>query len=60
MKTTRLLLIVLTLCVVTFAGCETMQWLRPHQLWKLNRQPAFGGEDGMFSIPPEGRPVTAN
>lgn len=34
-----------------FSGCETMQWIAPHQLWKLNRQPAVGGEDGYFSIP---------
>ncbi|WP_437221723.1 hypothetical protein SH661x_002447 [Planctomicrobium sp. SH661] len=27
------------------------QWAAPHQLWKLNRQPAMGGEDGYFSIP---------
>jgi hypothetical protein len=36
-----------------FSGCELMQYVAPHQLWKLNRQPAMEGEDGYFSIPAE-------
>lgn len=58
----RFPLILLLFCL--FSGCETMQWLTPHQMWKLNRQPAVGGEDGYFSIPaaavaPEVNPQTA-
>lgn len=51
----RLLLfgMLLMSCGCLLAGCETMQWIRPHQLWKLNRQPALGGDDGLFSIPAE-------
>jgi len=45
----RLLLFSLILC--SFNGCTMFQWLAPHQLWKLNRQPAMGGEDAYFSIP---------
>jgi hypothetical protein len=48
------------LCLVS-SGCETMQWLAPHQLWKLNREPQVGGEDGYFSIPSQPlRPTGAN
>jgi hypothetical protein len=39
-------------------GCETMQWLAPHQLWKLNRQPPLGTDEAYFSIPAQ--PKTDN
>ena len=35
------------------SGCEMLQWLKPHNLWKLNRQPSLGGDDAYFQIPPE-------
>jgi len=51
----RVFLLLLAFCCCQ-SGCTMFQWLAPHQLWKLNRQPAMGGEDGMFSIPAESRP----
>ena len=43
----------LTFCLFTplLCGCEMLQWASPHQLWKLNRQPAGGRSDPYFSIP---------
>jgi len=41
----------LILVCAPLSGCTMLEWLAPHQLWKLNRQPAMGGEDGYFSIP---------
>jgi hypothetical protein len=41
-------MLVLFLCC---SGCETMQWLAPHQLWKLNRQAPLGTDEAYFSIP---------
>jgi len=52
----RLLLFSLILC--SFSGCTMFQWLAPHQLWKLNRQPALGGEDAYFSIPASASPAS--
>ena len=46
-----LIMLVLTLS----SGCELFEWVAPHQLWKLNRQPPLGGRDGYFSIPAEPR-----
>lgn len=37
------------------SGCTMMEYLKPHQLWKLNRQPSMMREDAYFSIP--ARPV---
>lgn len=42
---------ILPLMLALGALCSGCQWLAPHQLWKLNRQPAVGGDDGYFSIP---------
>lgn len=45
-------LLLFSACFTLLAsGCHVFEYLAPHQLWKLNRQPAMGGEDGMFSIP---------
>ncbi len=38
------------------SGCHAFEYLAPHQLWKLNRQPAMGGEDALFSLPAEPAP----
>lgn len=55
----RAFLLLLALCC-TQCGCTMLEWVAPHQLWKLNRQPAMGGEDGMFSIPAESPPPSKN
>jgi len=47
----RQFLIICLLFCAPLSGCTLLQWVAPHQLWKLNRQPAIGGEDGYFSIP---------
>jgi len=47
----RRLFLLLMLLSCTSTGCTMFEYLAPHQLWKLNRQPAMGGEDGYFSIP---------
>ncbi len=42
------------ICVLSVSsGCTMMDRMKPHQLWKLNRQKAPSGEspDGYFSIP---------
>lgn len=33
------------------SGCQMFEYLRPHNMWKLNRHPPVGGEDGYFSVP---------
>lgn len=40
------------LCFVG-SGCQMFHWLHPHQMWKLNRQPAISRDDAYFSIPVE-------
>jgi hypothetical protein len=35
------------------SGCQMFHWLHPHQMWKLNRQPAISRDDAYFSIPAE-------
>lgn len=39
------------LLMVCLSGCSMFQWAAPHQLWKLNRQPAGGRTDPYFSVP---------
>lgn len=59
MRPTALILI---LCVVfcgSSSGCRMFQYLHPHQMWKLNRQPGFGGDDAYFRIPPLPVPAAA-
>lgn len=48
MKRLTLILFLITLCA---NGCTMMEHLAPHQLWKLNRQPAQSRDDALFSIP---------
>lgn len=50
MRRFRVSLAILLLGVL-MPGCTMMEWMQPHQLWKLNRQPAMGGDDAYFSIP---------
>ncbi|MBT5020640.1 hypothetical protein N9153_02950 [Planctomicrobium sp.] len=38
------------------SGCSMLEWVRPHQLYKLNRQPSMARDDAYFSIPAS--PVT--
>ncbi len=47
------ILVVLSLLGLCLPGCSMLQWMQPHQLWKLNREPAMGGEEGYFSVPAE-------
>ncbi|TWT57195.1 hypothetical protein KOR42_05530 [Thalassoglobus neptunius] len=49
----RRLFLLLTATSLMVNGCTMMQWLAPHQLWKLNRQPAISRDDAYFSIPAE-------
>lgn len=53
-------LIPLLILPMLSSGCELMQYAAPHQLWKLNRQPAMGGEDAYFSIPAESVPTATS
>jgi|GEM_PF-3481331 len=48
----RLFLMLLLLCPFS-SGCTMFEHLKPHQLWKLNRQKAPSSEsaDGYFQIP---------
>ncbi len=40
-----------TCLVCLTSGCTMFEWVRPHQLWKLNRQPAMSRDDAYFNIP---------
>ena len=52
MRRTLAALLTAPLLGSTLAGCTLMpEALQPHQLWKLNRQPASGRDDAFFSIP---------
>ncbi|SFI55035.1 hypothetical protein [Planctomicrobium piriforme] len=53
----RLVLLCAAIWCFSSTGCTMFKYLAPHQLWKLNRQAAPGGEDGYFSIPAD--PETA-
>lgn len=44
-------LLLVAFVAILLPGCSMMEWVRPHQLWKINREPALGGEDGYFSVP---------
>ena len=45
----RTLLLAAAACCLS--GCTLFpEALQPHQLWKLNRQPASGRDDGLFSV----------
>ncbi len=50
----------LLVLICSSTGCTMMENLKPHQLWKLNRQKAPTSEsaDSYFSIPAE--PVSAD
>lgn len=46
-------------CLLTTTGCTLMpEALQPHQLWKLNRQPASGRDDAFFSVEEKARPTS--
>lgn len=47
----RSLYVLILLSSASLSGCETFAWLKPHQLWKLNREPPLGGRDALFSVP---------
>lgn len=51
--------LILCLLCLSSSSCEMLQWAAPHQLWKLNRQPPIGGEDGYFSIPADSQDATS-
>lgn len=46
-------MLVFSLILLSTTGCSLLEWVAPHQLYKLNRQPAMGREDAYFSIPAE-------
>ncbi|QDT30780.1 hypothetical protein Mal48_00070 [Thalassoglobus polymorphus] len=46
----RYFMISLSLCCLA-SGCQMMEWVQPHQLWKLNRQPAISRDDAYFNVP---------
>lgn len=52
------------LCIITISllclssGCSMLEWVRPHQLYKLNRQPSMARDDAYFNIPAEPVPQT--
>ena len=48
----------LVVLALSSSGCTMFEYLAPHQLWKLNRQPAQSREDAFFSIP--AKPVPAS
>ena len=48
----------LVLSASCLSGCTMLEWLAPHQLWKLNRQPAISRDDAYFSIPAQ--PIPKN
>ena len=52
----RRLFLFATCLILLTSGCTMLEWVRPHQLWKLNRQSAMSRDDAYFSIPAE--PVT--
>ncbi|WP_437186272.1 hypothetical protein SH668x_003419 [Planctomicrobium sp. SH668] len=54
----RLSLCTLILIACCNSGCHLFDWAAPHNLWKLNRQPAMGGEDGYFSVPAQVTPLS--
>lgn len=47
----RISLMILLVFVASSSGCSMLEWAAPHQLWKLNRQPAGGRNDPYFSVP---------
>lgn len=53
----RLFLCILGLVCLS-SGCQMLQWVQPHQLWKLNRQPAISRDDAYFSIPARPLPTS--
>ncbi len=47
--------LVLSVACVSLSGCASFEWpheLKPHRLWRLNRQPA-STQNFYNSIPPE-------
>lgn len=54
----RLFLCLLGLACLS-SGCQMLKWVQPHQLWKLNRQPAISRDDAYFSVPAHPLPTSA-
>lgn len=47
----RSFMILLLGIICLSSGCQMLEWVRPHQLYKLNRQPSMARDDAYFSVP---------